>query len=61
MLGSSSLRAQQPGTPDRDDTYNQKIKEYTADKRFLPASVLNLPDDPKVPSPLKHFGQIIIQ
>jgi hypothetical protein len=42
-----------------DETYNQKIKEYTTDKRFLPASVLNLPDDPKVPSPIKHFGQII--
>ncbi|GAB3955206.1 M14 family metallopeptidase [Spirosoma harenae] len=53
-LGSVSLRAQQI-----DETYNQKIKEYTTDKRFLPASVLNLPNDPKVPSPLKHFGQIV--
>ncbi|GAB3965228.1 M14 family metallopeptidase [Spirosoma terrae] len=42
-----------------DETYNQKIKEYTTDKRFLPNSVLNLTDDPKIPSPLKHFGQII--
>ncbi|MVM35388.1 peptidase [Spirosoma sp. HMF4905] len=54
MLGSVSLRAQSI-----DETYNEKIKEYTTDKRFLPASVLNLPDDPKVPSPRKHFGQII--
>ncbi|MBP9927439.1 MAG: peptidase [Cyclobacteriaceae bacterium] len=42
-----------------DDEYNKKIKEYTTDPRFLPASVLNLPDDPKVPSPRKYFGQII--
>ncbi|CCH53075.1 hypothetical protein BN8_02139 [Fibrisoma limi BUZ 3] len=42
-----------------DEMYNEKIKEYTTDPRFLPASVLNLPDDPKVPSPRKHFGQII--
>jgi Zinc carboxypeptidase len=42
-----------------DETYNQKIKEYTTDARFLPASVLNLVDDPKIPSPLKHFGQIV--
>jgi len=42
-----------------DETYNQKIKEYTTDPRFLPASVLNLVDDPKVPSPRKHFGEII--
>lgn len=42
-----------------DETYNQKIKEYTTDPRFLPASVLNLADDPKVPSPRKHFGDII--
>ncbi len=42
-----------------DEEYNKKIKEYTTDPRFLPASVLNLPDDPKVPSPRKYFGQII--
>jgi len=53
-LVCSSLRAQQI-----DETYNQKIKEYTTDTQFLPGSVLNLPDDPKVPSPRKHFGQII--
>ena len=42
-----------------DETYNQKIKEYTTDTRFLPASVLNLVDDPAIPSPRKHFGEII--
>ena len=51
--GLSPLKAQQI-----DQTYNQKIREYTTDPRFLPASVLDLPDDPVVPSPLKHFGQI---
>ena len=51
---SISLRAQSV-----DETYNQKIREYTTDPRFLPASVLDLPDDPAVPSPRKHFGQII--
>ena len=54
VLGNVALRAQSI-----DTTYNAKIKEYTTDKRFLPASVLNLTDDPKVPSPRKHFGQII--
>src|ERR1044071_6491103 len=42
-----------------DEAYNQKIKEYTTDVRFLPSSVLNVTDDPKIPSPLKYFGQII--
>jgi hypothetical protein len=42
-----------------DETYNQKIKEYTTDPRFLPSSVLNLTDDATVPSPRKHFGDII--
>ncbi|GAA4470401.1 M14 family metallopeptidase [Nibrella saemangeumensis] len=54
VLLTAPLRAQQI-----DTTYNQKIKEYTTDPRFLPTSVLNLPDDPRVPSPRKHFGQII--
>jgi hypothetical protein len=54
LLGSSSLLAQQI-----DEEYNKKIKEYTTDPRFLPASVLNLPDDPTIPSPRKYFGQII--
>ncbi|SEL92912.1 M14 family zinc carboxypeptidase [Parapedobacter koreensis] len=42
-----------------DEVYNQKIKEYTTDDRFLPSSVLNLLTDPNVPSPLKHFGEIV--
>jgi hypothetical protein len=39
--------------------YNQKIREYTTDPKFLPSSVLNVVDDAKVPSPLKFFGEII--
>ncbi|AQG78278.1 M14 family zinc carboxypeptidase [Spirosoma montaniterrae] len=54
VFATVSLQAQQI-----DEIYNQKIREYTTDPRFLPASVLNLPDDPNVPSPRKHFGQII--
>jgi hypothetical protein len=54
LVSAASLQAQQI-----DETYNQKIREYTTDTRFLPSSVLNLTDDPKVPSPRKHFGQII--
>lgn len=42
-----------------DQSYNQKIKEFTTDTRFLPKLVLDLPDHPTVPSPLKHFGHII--
>lgn len=42
-----------------DEAYNQKIKEFTTDTRFLPSSVLNLLADPKIPSPLKQFNQII--
>ncbi|GAB3806370.1 M14 family metallopeptidase [Spirosoma humi] len=58
-LGSLTIQAQQTGPMKIDETYNQKIKEYTTDSRFLPASVLNLPDDARIPSPLKHFGQIV--
>lgn len=47
-----------PGQP-IDEEYNKKIIEYTTDPRFLPASVLNLPEDANVPSPRKYFGQII--
>jgi hypothetical protein len=42
-----------------DENYNKKIKEYTTDPKFLPASVLNLVEDSKVLSPLKFFGTII--
>ena len=53
-LVNAQLHAQQI-----DDTYNAKIKEYTTDTRFLPVSVLNLVDDPAIPSPRKYFGDII--
>lgn len=54
LISSLSTQAQKI-----DEVYNQKIKEYTTDPRFLPASMLGIVDDPKIPSPLKHFGQII--
>ena len=55
LLGINfSLQAQQI-----DQSYNDKIKEYTTDARFLPSSVLNLVSHPSIPSPSKHFGQII--
>ena len=41
-----------------DEEYNRRLKEYTTDARFLPSSILDLLDDPRVPSPLKHFGDI---
>lgn len=49
----------QPYAQQIDTTYIQKIKQYTTDLRFLPSSVLDLVDDPRVPSPLKFFGSII--
>lgn len=42
-----------------DEEYNAKIKEFTTDPRFLPSSVLGLVEHPEIPSPKKHFGQII--
>jgi hypothetical protein len=51
---STSLYAQKV-----DTTYNQKIKEYTTDTKFLPPSVLDLVDDAHIPSPMKFFGTII--
>lgn len=42
-----------------DDTYAARIREYTSDPRFLPASLSTIPEDPGVPSPLDHFGTII--
>jgi len=54
LTGLTTVHAQQI-----DEVSNQKIREYTTDKRFLPSSVLNLPEDPKIPSPRKHFGDII--
>jgi hypothetical protein len=54
LLVSTELIAQQI-----DQTYNQKIKEFTTDERFLPKSLLDVVDHPSIPSPLKHFGHII--
>lgn len=54
MLPIGLLQAQQI-----DEAYNQKIKQFTTDPKFLASSVLDLTIDPKVPSPLKHFGNII--
>ena len=54
FIASTQVNAQQI-----DESYNQKIKEYTTDKRFLPSSVLNLVVDSQVPSPQKFFGSII--
>ncbi len=54
LFVSTTIAAQQI-----DEVYNQKIREYTTDTKFLPASVLNLPDDPNIPSPRKYFGEII--
>ena len=53
-MGTTHLLAQQI-----DEQYNGKIREYTTDPQFLPSIVLDLPDDPNIPSPLEHFGQII--
>lgn len=54
LLVFNDLTAQQI-----DQTYNQKIKEFTTDERFLPKSLLDVVDHPTIPSPLKHFGHII--
>lgn len=54
VLASVTVQAQKI-----DEGYNQKIKEYTTDPRFLPASVLNLVDHATIPSPQKFFGTII--
>ena len=51
---STGLNAQQV-----DTAYNQKIKEYTTDPRFLPSSVLDLVYDAQIPSPKAFFGTII--
>lgn len=54
LFAGTIIRAQQI-----DEVYNQKIKEYTTDPKFLPSSVLNLLEDPNIPSPRKFFGEII--
>ena len=42
-----------------DTAYNTEIRKHTTDTRFLPNVVLDLVDHPAIPSPRKHFGQII--
>ena len=42
-----------------DTLYQNKIREYTTDSRFLPESVSKIVDSPNVPSPLGFFGSII--
>ncbi len=54
IIGLSQGVAQQV-----DQAYDEKIKAYTTDERFLPEMVLNFPMHPKIPSPLEHFGEIV--
>ncbi len=42
-----------------DEAYGQKIKEYTTEPFFLTELVDHLPASATVPSPMKHFGDII--
>ncbi|WP_238531646.1 M14 family zinc carboxypeptidase [Nitritalea halalkaliphila] len=56
LAGGQKSLAQQASI---DQAYVEAIKAYTTDARFLPASLLQLPTHPTVPSPLEHFGHII--
>lgn len=42
-----------------DEAYGKKIKEYTTEPFFLTELVDHLPASATVPSPMKHFGDII--
>ncbi|WP_340113999.1 M14 family zinc carboxypeptidase [Maribellus mangrovi] len=42
-----------------DTVYQNQIKEFTTDEKFLPESVLAIPDHSTIPSPLDYFGAII--
>ncbi|QGY42190.1 peptidase [Maribellus comscasis] len=42
-----------------DTSYENKIKEYTTDERFLPPMLAKMPLQKGIPSPLDHFGSII--
>lgn len=44
---------------DELNEYQKKIIEYTTDDRFLPESVLAIPEHSGIPSPLQQFGYII--
>lgn len=47
------------GFAQNDDAYGKKIKEYTTESFFLTEYVDHLPASTKVPSPMKHFGDIV--
>ena len=42
-----------------DTAYQNRIIEYTTDTRFLPESVLSIPKNSEISSPLDYFGSII--
>ena len=42
-----------------DEVYGKKIREYTTESFFLTDLVDHLPLSSKVPSPMKHFGDIV--
>jgi len=42
----------------RDTAYQNRIIDFTTDERFLPESVLGIPKNDDIPSPLDHFGSI---
>ena len=42
----------------QDTVYQNKIKEYTTDSKFLPSSVTTIFQQPGIPSPLSYFGTI---
>ncbi|MGH7501623.1 MAG: M14 family zinc carboxypeptidase [Longimicrobiales bacterium] len=54
MLAGQPVSAQQI-----DREYDRLIREFTSDPRFLPASVLDVPEHATIPSPREHFGTII--
>ena len=43
----------------QDTVYQNKIKEYTTDNKFLPSSITTMTLQPGIPSPLSYFGTII--
>lgn len=53
LLTSGQIFAQ------NDEGYGKKIKQYTTETFFLTDLVDHLPFSSKVPSPMKHFGDIV--
>ncbi|MEQ1821317.1 MAG: M14 family zinc carboxypeptidase [Fimbriimonadaceae bacterium] len=47
------------GFAQNDLAYGAKIREYTTEPFFLTDLVDHLPESAKVPSPMKHFGDIV--